>query len=143
MSDRFFSGLAEHQPRRRRLRVFAFVPSLGLQLSTAEVNELTLDVLWETDRSTGETSLGPGPVGDYLEVVDVDPASRAFYAPVDLNDPYLLAQDGLPPSEGNPQFHQQMVYAVAMTTIDHFERGLGRVARGGSRTPQSRGRVRA
>ena len=33
-----------------------------------------------------------------------------------------------PPSEGNPQFHQQMVYAVAMATIEHFERALGRVA---------------
>jgi len=40
----------------------------------------------------------------------------------------LLAQDGLPPSEGNPQFHQQMVYAVARTTIGHFERALGRRA---------------
>jgi len=39
-----------------------------------------------------------------------------------------LAQDGLAPSEGNPQFHQQMVYAVAMATIGHFERSLGRVA---------------
>ena len=65
---------------------------------------------------------------DYLEVVDFDPASQAFYAPVNLNDPRLLAQDGLPPSEGNPQFHQQMVYAVARTTIGHFERALGRRA---------------
>ena len=67
-------------------------------------------------------------MGEYLEVVDVDPASGVFYPPVDLNDPDLLAEDGLAPSEGNPRFHQQMVYAVAMTTIDHFERALGRVA---------------
>ena len=33
---------------------------------------------------------------------------------------------GSTPSEGNPQFHQQMVYAVAMTTIHNFERALGR-----------------
>src|SRR5262249_16002930 len=32
------------------------------------------------------------------------------------------------PSEGNPQFHQQMVYAVAMTTIRLFENALGRRA---------------
>ena len=50
------------------------------------------------------------------------------YEPVDLNDKKLLAQDGLPPSEGNPKFHQQMVYAVAMTTIGHFEKALGRKA---------------
>jgi hypothetical protein len=47
---------------------------------------------------------------------------------VDLDDPYLLAQSGLDPSEGDPQFHQQMVYAVAMTTIRNFERALGRRA---------------
>ena len=47
---------------------------------------------------------------------------------MDLNDPHLLAQDGLDPSESNPQFHQQMVYAVAMRTIRTFERALGRLA---------------
>jgi hypothetical protein len=40
----------------------------------------------------------------------------------------VLARGGLPPSEGNPQFHQQMVYAAAMTTIENFERALGRRA---------------
>lgn len=39
----------------------------------------------------------------------------------------------LPPSEGNPQFHQQMAYAVAMTTIANFERALGRKALWSSR----------
>jgi hypothetical protein len=72
--------------------------------------------------------LDPGPVGEYLEVVDCDPASSCFYAPVDLNDPMLLAQDGLEPSEGNPKFHQQMAYAVASMTIRNFERALGRRA---------------
>ena len=43
--------------------------------------------------------------------------ATASMLPVDLDEPHLLAQDGLDPSEGNPQFHQQMVYAVAMTTI--------------------------
>src|SRR5262249_43292735 len=46
----------------------------------------------------------------------------------DLSDPFLLAQDGLPPSESNPQFHQQMLYAVAMRTICSFEHALGRLA---------------
>ena len=53
----------------------------------------------------------------------------------------LLAQDGLPPSEGNPQFHQQMVYAVAMTTIGHFETALGR-RRCGRRTTATQRRRR-
>jgi hypothetical protein len=104
----------------RRLRVLAFDPSLATRVASASFNEITVNVRWET--------LEPGPVGEYIEVVDVDPASRAFYYPVDLNHPYLLAEDGLSPSESNPQFHQQMVYAVAMTTIQHFERALGRKA---------------
>jgi hypothetical protein len=38
----------------------------------------------------------------------------------------MLAQDGCPPAEGNPAFHQQTVYAIAMKTIEHFEHALGR-----------------
>src|SRR5690606_23755943 len=40
----------------------------------------------------------------------------------------ILAQDGLAPSESSPQAHQQMVYAVVMTTIRNFEKALGRKA---------------
>jgi hypothetical protein len=109
------------KPTQRRLRVFAFDPGVRAQMETMSISELTLRIAWER-------SLDKGPVGEYLEVVDYDPASGAFYAPIDLNDPYLLASDGLAPAEGGPQFHQQMVYAVAMNTIDHFERALGRVA---------------
>jgi hypothetical protein len=106
-------------PPTRRLRAFAFDPSLATRSSEAALNEVLIPVVFER-------TLKPGPVGDYLEVVDVDPASDCAYAPVDLNHPFLLAQDGLPRSEGNPQFHQQMVYAVAMKTIGHFEEALGR-----------------
>lgn len=114
-------------PNRRRLRVFAFDPSLDRSLETAVLNRIVLDVAWERDPTTKEDlPLRPGPVGEYLEVVDVDPASGAVYAPVDLDDPYVLAQDGLEPAEGDPQFHQQMVYAVAMNTIRNFEEALGR-----------------
>jgi hypothetical protein len=120
-------------PPLRRLRVYAFDPSLETQLDTAVLNRVTLSVPWECDRQSGEPLLSPGPVGDYLEVVDYDPASDCFYPPVDLDHPYILAQEGLDPSEGNPQFHQQMVYAVAMTTIGNFERALGRLALWGPR----------
>jgi hypothetical protein len=114
-------------PRERRLRVFAFDPSLGIELETAGINEITLNVPWERDRA-GADILTPGPVGEYLEIIDRDPASGCFYEPVNLNEPNLLAQNGLSPSESNPQFHQQMVYAVAMRTIQAFERALGRLA---------------
>ena len=120
------SGVAP-RPTERRLRVFAFDPSMGVQLATAGINEVTLGIPWERD-DKGNDILQPGPVGEYVEVIDHDPASGAFYAPVDLNDNAIVAQDGLPPSESNPQFHQQMVYAVTMRTIRNFERALGRLA---------------
>jgi hypothetical protein len=113
-------------PRSRRLRVFAFDPSLAQRAETTAIQEIVIRIPWERGPNGGP--LPPGPVGEYIEVVDVDPASDVVYPPVNLDDPNLLAQDGLAPSEGNPQFHQQMVYAVAMATIGHFERALGRVA---------------
>jgi hypothetical protein len=116
------------RPPFRRLTVYAFDPSLSVELEHAGMNRVTMKVPWEFDPASGHDILCAGPIGEYVEVVDVDPASRAFYAPVNLNDPYLLARDGLPPAEGNPQFHQQMVYAVAMTTIKNFEAALGRRA---------------
>jgi len=85
------------------------------------MNQVTARIRWEAD-------LKEGPVGEYLEVIDVDPASNAAYEPVNLNDTLVLAQNGLSPSEGNPKFHQQMVYAVAMVTIQNFEQALGRKA---------------
>ena len=108
-------------PTSRRLRHFAFDPSLSRRIETYDINEVTASLPWDD-------TLTIGPVDEYLEVVDYDPASQLFYAPVDLNHPFLLAQDGLAPSDSNPQFHQQMTYAVARTTIGHFEKALGRKA---------------
>ena len=105
-------------PPHRRLKVFSLDPAVDARLEHALISRSVLSVTWEPVR--------PGPVGEYLEVVDVDPSSGCVYDPVDLNQPDLLAQDGLSPSTGNPQFHQQMVYAVAMKTIANFERVLGR-----------------
>lgn len=107
-------------PPFRKLSSFAFDPSLDRDLHSSVINRVTLTVPWE--------KLEPGPVGEYVEVIDIDPASNACYAPVDLDDPYLLANNGLDPTDGDPKFHQQMVYAVAMTTIRNFELALGRRA---------------
>jgi hypothetical protein len=108
-------------PPCRRLRHFAFDPTLSRRIETYDINEVVANLPWEDD-------LKIGPVDEYLEIVDYDPTSQAFYPPVDLNNHLLIAQDGLPSSDKNPQFHQQMVYAVARTTIGHFERALGRKA---------------
>ena len=103
-------------PQWRRLRGYAFDPGLSQQFETAAMNEITFRVPWE--------KLDRGPVGEYVEVVDYDPASRCFYEPADLES--AVATDGLDPDEGDPRFHQQFVYAVAMTTVKNFELALGR-----------------
>lgn len=108
-------------PVRRRLRGFAFDPDLATRLEMTDISTCVFQVRWEN-------RLRPGPVGDYIEVVDYDPASGGYYAPVNLDLPELLAEDGRAPAESNPQFHQQFVYAVAMKTIETFERALGRIA---------------
>ncbi|WP_395746532.1 hypothetical protein [Prosthecobacter sp.] len=119
-------------PPCRRLRAYSFDPSLSAKLDTASINERVFTVPWE--------NLAPGPVGEYVEVIDVDPASGCFYEPVDLTDPHLLAQDGLPASAASPQFHQQMVYAVVMTTIKNFEFAIGRPVLWSDRTPADMGK---
>ncbi len=112
------NSIQEKQPAFRRLKGYAFDPSLSQQIDTADINSIIYKVIWE--------NVEPGPKGEYLEVVDYDPTIEKFYEQVDLNNPNLLAQDGLTPSESNPLFHQQMVYAVSMLTIRNFEKALGR-----------------
>lgn len=105
-------------PVYRYLRGYALDPGFSTRLDTAGINEVTYRIPFE--------KLEPGPCGEYIEVIDVDPASDSWYEPVDLTDERIASQHGLAPSEGNPQFHQQFVYAAAMKTIRHFERALGR-----------------
>jgi hypothetical protein len=105
-------------PPYRFLRGYSLDPGFSTRLDTARINEVVYRVPFER--------LEPGPVGEYIEVMDFDPASGAWYEPVNLGDERVASQHGLAPSEGNPQFHQQFVYAVAMKTIRHFERALGR-----------------
>ncbi|MFN7175975.1 MAG: S8 family serine peptidase, partial [Thermaurantiacus sp.] len=106
-------------PARRRLRIFALDPTLGKELDHFRNRIATVSV-------RNEPGLAPGPVGEYLEIVDIDPASDRIYPPVDLNALELALVDGFEPSEGNPGFHQQMVYAVSMQVIEAFEFALGR-----------------
>jgi len=105
------------QPTVRRLRVYAFDPNAALDLGTTRFSAATISLAWDDPT---EERISLGPVNEYLEVVDIDPCSQQFYPPLDLNAVDVLAQDGLPPSEGDPRFHQQMVFAVAMKTIRQF-----------------------
>src|SRR6266487_2594283 len=107
------------RPVFRNLRVFAVDPGLTARFETAVMNETTLRIPWE--------ELEKGPSGEYVVVVDADERGTRLHLPVDLDSSEVLAEGGLPPSDGNPQFRQQMVYAVAMRTIKNFERALGRM----------------
>jgi hypothetical protein len=63
------------------------------QSATADINSVAYRIKWE--------SLQPAAIGEYVEVADHDPTIKKFYEPVDLDHDYLLAQDGLAPSESN------------------------------------------
>ena len=108
------------QASRRPLKIFASDPLLGKTLG----NRARIDIANEP--------LQEGPIGSRLEVIDYDGAQKCFYSPVNLDLPAILMQGGLEPSESDPRFHQQMVYAVAQKTLENFDRALGRVLRLGS-----------
>lgn len=98
-------------PARRLLRAYAFDP-MSTRLSG---RFLIIDIAFETD-------LRPGPSGRLLQVVDYDAIRGLWYLPVDLNAAASLAQQGMRPTESDPRTHQQVVYAVAMSVIERFER---------------------
>jgi len=101
-------------PNERPLNIYAFDPGAGRLVG----NYMTALVRYE--------KLEPGPIGDRFAVIDYDGTNKTFYKPIDLNDPRLLVGGGLAPSETDPRFHQQMVYAVASETLQRFEFALGR-----------------
>lgn len=102
------------QPSRRPLKIFASDPMMGRTTG----NRITIEI--------GNERLCPGPQGERLEVIDYDASHDRFYPPVNLDDAAILMQGGLDPTESDPRFHQQMVYAVAQRTLENFDRALGR-----------------
>ncbi len=106
------------KPRYRCLRGYTIDPGFSTRLDTMVINESIYKIKWE--------DLEPGPIGEYLEIIDFDPVNYCFYEPVDLDSKEILGMSGLAPSEGDAQFHQQFVYAVIMQTIENFEKALGR-----------------
>ena len=100
------------KPSHRRIRVFAYDPTI------AGAGSMTIELPYR--------ELQPGPVDDLVEVVDYDASNRCYYPPVDLDASEVLIANGLKPSESDPRFHQQMVYAVVAETIERFRFALGR-----------------
>lgn len=72
--------------------------------------------------------LESGPKGHRIHVIDYDASTDTYYKPRSKNqdsDPYLDETD-LDALVGDPHFHQQNVYAIAMATLGEFEVALGR-----------------
>jgi hypothetical protein len=113
-TDIFAPTTAVPQPGQRPLKVYAFDPSAGHLMG----NVMSLLLRYE--------KLAPGPIGEKLAVVDYDGTNKIYYKPVDLDDARILIQGGVDPTESDPRFHQQMVYAVAAETLQRFETALGR-----------------
>jgi hypothetical protein len=113
-------------PERRPLRIFAFDP----MLARAGDHRVTIEIPYrKIDREERYFR------DDRLEVVDYDAATQRYFRALNLNDPNVAMLEGLEPLEHDPQFHQQMVYAVASKVLENFDRALGRRLRfrGGER----------
>ncbi|HEV8435524.1 MAG TPA: hypothetical protein VGR95_19100 [Thermoanaerobaculia bacterium] len=112
---RIYSSYVQSAPVRRPLKIFASDPMVG----TTAPRRISIEV-------ANEPNMVPGPSGERIEVMDYDGAHDRFYPPLDLNERAVLMQNGLDPTESDPRFHQQMVYAVASKTLENFDFALGR-----------------
>ena len=101
------------EPLRRKLRVYALNPAV----SRLDGGLAVVKVPYEP--------LAPGPVGSVVEVSNLGP-NGTRWSVADLEDPFVLMEDGYRPSLADPCFHQQMAYAVAMMTCESFKTALGR-----------------
>jgi len=87
------------EPEKRPLKIFSSDPMLG----SLPGNRITVEIATE--------KLEVGPRGERVEVIDYDGCHDRFYSPVNLDDRRILMQGVLEPTESDPMFHQQMVYA--------------------------------
>ncbi len=99
------------RPTRRPLQIYSKDPITPTETTVIDI---------------ANEALKPGPVGPRIAVIDYDTARKTYYEPVDLDEPNLLMQQGLSPTESDPRFHQQMVYAVATKVLENFDHALGR-----------------
>ncbi|MBC7944580.1 MAG: peptidase M4 [Burkholderiales bacterium] len=105
---------ARNEPLYRPLRIFTIDPAVPrLDGAVALVN-----VPYEP--------LAPGPVGALFKVDNYDGFEKIRYRRADLDSKEVLIRDGYDPSQSDPRFHQQMVYAVCSTVYAAFRKALGR-----------------
>ncbi len=108
------------RPERRALKIFAFDP----MVARAGDHRVTIDVPYSKMQWRPK-----GFRDDRIEVIDYDGANNTYYTAIQLDDAQIAMQDGVEPAEADPQFHQQMVYAVAARVLENFDRALGRRVR--------------
>jgi hypothetical protein len=99
-------------PIYRKLRVFALDPAESPRVG----NIACIRVPFEP--------VEPGPIGALIEVDGPEGETPSL---LDLNDPYVMLNDGRDPSTSDQRFHQQMLYAVSMSVYQRFREALGRV----------------
>ena len=75
------------KPIYRYLRGYCLDPGFSTKLDTASINEVTYRIPFE--------DVAPGPIGEYIEVMDFDPPSNCWYEPVNLSDETIASQHGL------------------------------------------------
>ena len=111
------------EPSYRRLRIFTSDPVQSRVEGRTAVAYVPFEPLTivEAD-ATGRT---PSVRGSVFELCMVDADDRTLDPPR-LDDANQLLQDGYAPSESNPRFLAQMVYAVATQVHTAFRRALGR-----------------
>jgi len=122
----------------RPLRIYALDPTASVHDGALAV----VNVPYEPIES------GPkGPRGAILEIVDDGHAGVAAPGPLNLNEAFVLMQQGRLPSPEDAYFRQQMAYAVCTTTYAAFRQALGREVawgfrRGGASPDGQRLRIR-
>ena len=100
----------------RPLRIYALDPAAAISDGAISI----VNVPYEPVKR------GPqGPCGSVLEIIDEVESDQAEHR-VDLDESFLLMQQGRLPSPEDGRFRQQMAYAVCWTTYAAFRQALGR-----------------
>ena len=116
--------LQRGEPVHRRLRIFTSDPTASRLAGRTSVAEVPYEPLVLED-ALHDRKPYTCLCGALFELHMVDDEGRAL-APPQLDDPLQLMQEGYAPSESNPRFHAQMVYAVASRVHADFRHALGR-----------------
>jgi len=82
--------------------------------------------------------LDEGPCGYFFKVDNETEGEKSTQAPLNLDDPHILINNGINPSTADERFHEQMVYAVCSVVHTAFRKALGRHLVWGFNPPSDR-----